>query len=1723
MTTREDMKGSAAERRALSGNNLFENLGKPIQDLLMALQEDGKETDDKTMELLTHVTVKQLAKIFEMLNQGEDPETILAWLKRRARKNKNKAESGLDDKKALIKTGADRDPIAFYKELEAENAKKEEEWAEMEEERAQLRKARANERERKRKERDEAQKAADEALQAEGVSVQALKDNYDEKDRNALAQQFEKFANRESAFDNSEKDQDGEWWKRDKFRRDWEKNKGKGKKWRAPTEEDAKKGSYKNPVSEGEKRRREEFYSKPEEEWWQLPKYIQDYFTTKEDGRHWQAKTRAGGEQGKGLEQPADAPEIDRRVKWYEDNWWKQDKFLDDFAKNGKAGTAWQSADPTLTADKDWWKQPDFIVNWSKTMKPKRKMGNEEWWQQPDVIEDWIARGDNGCKWPSSDEKLARAKRAQETVADADTLRERKDWYEANWWKSPKYQIEWALKGRKGTQWFAKAKPVADANQAEKEPASDEEIGAREHWYRPIGSMWRAVSEEQGFLKKAQDFPCPKAEAMARDEWYRGNWWKAPEYAEDWAQHGDKGARWLAGSECAAEKNMGQEDMCAPDEKLRRDEWYRNAADNEWWKEPQFVEDWAQQGDDGAKWTADGRPNGVKNGGKEHPGTPEELDARRKWYDKNWWKAPSAMEDWRKNGDEGQKWKQDTNPDLEGVDPETKGEDGWWKKPDVIGDWFRFGDDGKRWLAENEGAAAAQQGQKKPAGDAEKAKREKWYKDNWWKAPQCQDDWAEKAGEGEKWLATDAEKAQEGAAQDSPTGAEEKEKREAWYQKFGDGDAWWKKPEYIEDYENHKEQAKKWTAANADAAQASRGKEMPASGPEKTKREKWYNDNWWKAPVYANDWAKGDEGEGKWKKDDPTDAEKDRREKWYAANRGTPASDEEVKKRDDWYQKHCPEASDEQKADREDWYTNQLPDEQKAARLQWLRQRADNEKRILQEELPEALAAINEGQAPTENQVQAIIAALERNREKKKDDFTDETGNAQPTGDDDDDEGPSLTKDEFLEAVAEVGFYVAPEKEELEMQAEEERQQQEKDEMTRQTEEVAYLAMDKEEELKKEVQEWQRTHKEAGEEWWQAPEYVEDYQVNPDDVEAKWRKEMEGGEDPAEPSECVRREKWYKDNWWKAPKFSNEWKNDGEDWWQKAERPAEDEDNEVVEDYDDEPNAEDDELAAREEWYRNAKCGERKKQDPTAAPDEWWKTPAMVENYHEGKEDWKKDKEGGEDDASPEEQEKREEWLKDNWWKQPKHIDDWKAAQAGKDVPWADTDSWKKTNPDGEQEAGANEQRKRDEWMKEMCGDVAPQVQAWEAKAKDAEEEEAKPKELTWAQKKKAEADAKKQDDTWNRGGGALAPPTKPLMPQPVEVAPAKVGWGEPVKVNANPYPADAQLVASTTTYIGPDGKPLQPGSDAWNRAHAQQGGGAQPQRVSGSPYPPEAQLVASTTTYIGADGQKLQPGSDAWNRAHAQQQAKIEAAAAPGGDAWNKSIAAQQAQAAAQAPGTAAAVPPPPAGVDGDAWNRAHKAALQAPPAPANVDADAWNRKHRDEALAAPPPANVDADAWNRNNKAAAEAMDNNAESQAWNRKHQEAAAAIPPPPANVDADAWNRVHKAQMAIPPPPPNVDADAWNRRHKAEAAPPPPQGVQQDAWNKKVQEAQQAMAQDPQSDAWNRKHAPPPPAAPAPQQIAQQDAWNKRVAPAAAPVAAPVAQQEAGRVGEACGA
>ena len=154
---REAQIDDAQRRRNLEGNNLFCNLGEPIQKLLMQVH---KNISNDELKILSKITVRQLAKVFDMLSLGEDPDKILFWLQREALRAQGKEEAVKTSRKNKIDTGAARDAVAFYKELEKKNMELMEKFKQQQTTREEERKHNIEIR-RKRREEAAAQAAAD--------------------------------------------------------------------------------------------------------------------------------------------------------------------------------------------------------------------------------------------------------------------------------------------------------------------------------------------------------------------------------------------------------------------------------------------------------------------------------------------------------------------------------------------------------------------------------------------------------------------------------------------------------------------------------------------------------------------------------------------------------------------------------------------------------------------------------------------------------------------------------------------------------------------------------------------------------------------------------------------------------------------------------------------------------------------------------------------------------------------------------------------------------------------------------------------------------------------------------------------------------------------------------------------------------------------------------------------------------------------------------------------------------------------------------------------------------------------------------------------------------------------------------------------------------------------------------------------------------------------------
>ena len=134
----------------------FEDLGEPIQKLLMQLGGDGYTEED--MKLMEFVSVKDMTKIYNDLNERKKAETIWKELKSELQnrqltelKQVQDAELSKEEAKAKRKQ---------IKNLEKMIREEEEKEAALEAERKQKKRDRKERRERERREREEAEEAA---------------------------------------------------------------------------------------------------------------------------------------------------------------------------------------------------------------------------------------------------------------------------------------------------------------------------------------------------------------------------------------------------------------------------------------------------------------------------------------------------------------------------------------------------------------------------------------------------------------------------------------------------------------------------------------------------------------------------------------------------------------------------------------------------------------------------------------------------------------------------------------------------------------------------------------------------------------------------------------------------------------------------------------------------------------------------------------------------------------------------------------------------------------------------------------------------------------------------------------------------------------------------------------------------------------------------------------------------------------------------------------------------------------------------------------------------------------------------------------------------------------------------------------------------------------------------------------------------------------------------
>eukprot|EP00656_Telonema_subtile_P048062 TRINITY_DN5637_c0_g1_i2.p1 TRINITY_DN5637_c0_g1~~TRINITY_DN5637_c0_g1_i2.p1 ORF type:complete len:1966 (-),score=562.67 TRINITY_DN5637_c0_g1_i2:170-6067(-) len=378
--------------------------------------------------------------------------------------------------------------------------------------------------------------------------------------------------------------------------------------------------------------------------------------------------------------------------------------------------------------------------------------------------------------------------------------------------------------------------------------------------------------------------------------------------------NGDNGTLWKAANEAELAKGAGAKvATCSAAEGRAREEWFRSADDRDWWKDEVILRDWELNGRAGKKWTAAWREAALDATGDKNRASEEELVKREQYYDKNWWKANKYVKDFQGNGAKGTAWKASDKKGHEDKDW-WKGDnmqkqwfaarqaslEQFWQRPDIIEDYWKNAAMGKKWTAANASAAEADMGDNVRASAEDLAKREGFFQENWWRAPDFQRDFAANGKHGKLWQAANPDGTGGEATKD------ELKRRKEFFRMTGKGkhvpgfnamleadavDAragskftkfnriqkrdehfknnWWKtNPEVRADFESNGEKSSLLKAATLEAAAAGLGDrpEFQAT-PDQIKeriayfqsgeREDTNGDNWWKDAAFAKEWAAG--------------------------------------------------------------------------------------------------------------------------------------------------------------------------------------------------------------------------------------------------------------------------------------------------------------------------------------------------------------------------------------------------------------------------------------------------------------------------------------------------------------------------------------------------------------------------------------------------------------------------------------------------------------------------------------------------------------------------------------------------------------------------------------------------------------------------------------------------------------------------------------------------
>ncbi|KAF8283619.1 putative Unc104-like kinesin [Trypanosoma cruzi] len=629
------------------------------------------------------------------------------------------------------------------------------------------------------------------------------------------------------------------WWKGEKYIQDYEKNRSAGKLWKAI---DAGSTAIADAVL---LRSREEWYlACRETEWWKGEKYIQDWADYGEKGFLWTAAWRNAALRGDGKNK-ASSLALKKREEYYEKNFWKQNKYVRDYIAFGEKGVLWKSNQVSAAKDSDWWKSTSFFCQWL--------LANHafpgEFWKDPDVISDYWKNKDTGKKWTASNILAAILEKGNVDKASSDELVIRERFYEKYWWRQREYWNDFCARG---TKWSALT-PEGNGK------CSAVELKERENYFQPI-SLSRVVLGYQRLIESDAIAPmaglCVSFEELClRDQYYQRSWWKSQAGLTDYVFHGGDSLYIRAASYDDARALEGI-NFSSPIERATRMLFFDNGfleysadyeytgefvASADWWQEPAIISDFLEKGDKGTKWKACNSASGKCGFAEKDGSSKEEQRYRKDFYAANFWRSLECLQDFRKNGIKGKLWTSSQ--------PLGKGE-----RVDEKHLLFRAqvlsGYPEDSWIEEME--------------------------TNWWKASEVRADFYANGKSGCMVSAVNAYAAVErlGTKIEYKADEEEIKKRVEFYRthplSLEDGEKchyiyliepFWITPESVEDYWMNGSRGKRWSASNAAAFSCSLGDKFAATPAELKRREEVLQRNFWRISAYKEDFlTHGKEG-----------------------------------------------------------------------------------------------------------------------------------------------------------------------------------------------------------------------------------------------------------------------------------------------------------------------------------------------------------------------------------------------------------------------------------------------------------------------------------------------------------------------------------------------------------------------------------------------------------------------------------------------------------------------------------------------------------------------------------------------------------------------------------------------------------------------------------------------------------------------------------------------